>query len=108
MTIQDMADLLRVHDAVEDLRKIASKLGGVWEYGFSFDDSIIVRLDHVSEVIKRNSPIYNDFEGYDTQRFGQVLYDRNMPYEDRARVLLDLENKEEPAPQRRKTKYVRR
>ncbi len=105
MTIQDMVDLLRVHDAVEDLGEIANKLVGSLDYGFGYDDGIIGRLDYINGIIRRNSPIYDDFEDNETQRFGQVLNDRKMTYEERARILLDLEDKEEPAPPRRKTKY---
>ncbi len=73
MTIQDMVNLLRVHDTVEDLGEMANKLVGGLDYGFGYDDGIIGRLDYINGIIRHNSPIYDDFEDYETQRFDRCL-----------------------------------
>ena len=58
MTIKDMIDLLRVHDAAEDLKKIVEQLSGGTDYAFGYDEGVLSRLDYVNSVIRRNSPLF--------------------------------------------------
>ena len=58
MTIKDMIDLLRVHDAAEDLKKIVEQLSGGTDYAFVYDEGVLSRLDYVNSVIRRNSPLF--------------------------------------------------
>ena len=101
MELKDMVDLLHIYDATEDIEQIANDLSGGSNFGHGYDDGIVGKLTRVRDIIYRNSPIYDEFEDFETQPLGKVLNARGMAYEERAKIILGLD---EPKTNQR-TKY---
>ena len=101
LELKDMVDLLHIYDATEDIEQIANDLSGGSNFGHGYDDGIVGKLTRVRDIIYRNSPIYDEFEDFETQPLGKVLNARGMAYEERAKIILGLD---EPKTNQR-TKY---
>ena len=81
MKQQDMIDLLRINDAVDELDDLLERISGTTEGGLIGD----LRL--VSQIIARNSSIWDrDLDFYE-QEIGEIL-DQRGNYEERDRRLM--------------------
>lgn len=89
MELQDMIDLLHIYDATEEMKELKNRLLGI-QLAQGDDGSLIGEFKKVGDIIMRNSPIFDPCEDFETQRLGQVINDRTMPYEDRAKIILGI------------------
>ena len=81
MTQQDMIDLLRINDAVDELDALLERISGTIEEG------MIGELRLVSEIIARNSAIWDRNLNFYEQEIGDIL-DQRENYEERDRRLM--------------------
>ena len=91
MTLEDMTDLINVHDGYMQLVEAFESLGAVILSDSGDDEpNALDKLMLVEDVIERHSKIkLADDDDYLTSRFYQTLINMDLSAEKRAKMLLD-------------------
>ena len=89
MDERTMFELLEMHDAVEGLWEMMEKLSGV-PCGVGPGEGILGDLTYVTDIILRNSPLYNPAEDAEESEFWRILENKVIDNRLKARILLEL------------------
>lgn len=82
MTVQDMADLIQVHDAYKSLN---TSLHGNFT-AYAFDEGILGKMSRIYPVIARH--FLSKYQENDTHDGEKILADTSMEPEERAKILM--------------------
>ncbi len=82
MTVQDMADLIQVHDAYKSLN---TSLHGNFT-AYAFDEGILGKMSRIYPVIARH--FLSKYQENDTHDGEKILEDTSMEPEERAKILM--------------------
>lgn len=91
MTEQDMVDLLAIYDAQEALQELVGALIGT-QIGCGPGEGICGDLERVTGIISRHSALAkNAAASFEDTLLGQLLADREISTERKARIIIGTE-----------------